>query len=183
MAEVKKEKSGGNPMLGVRVEKVTLNIGVGEGGDKLQNAKLLLERLSGAKAVLTKAHNRAPEFKIRQGDPIGTKVTLRHAAAVEFLRNALDAVDFRILPRSIDSSGNVSFGVKEYIDFPNAKYDPKIGMLGFDVCVTLSKPGRKVALRKIRRGKLGIRQRVSAQEAKAFMESLGANLSEEESEE
>ncbi len=169
----------------VRLAKVTLNIGVGEGGDKLANAKSLLERLTDGKtAVLTKARARNPSFKVRKGDPIGAKVTLRGAAAEELVKKALDARDYVLSPKSIDRAGNVAFGVREYIDFPGMRYDPKLGMMGFDVCLTLEKPGARVARRKIRRSKLPKKQRVTKVEAIAFMETkFGAKFEEAQKQE
>ncbi|MCX6767481.1 MAG: 50S ribosomal protein L5 [Candidatus Micrarchaeota archaeon] len=156
-------------MNGTRLEKLTLNVGAGQSRERLQSAKDLLERLSGQKAVLTKAKDRNPTWKTRKGDLIGVKVTLRGKRAGEFLKKALDAVDSRIQARSFDASGNFSFGVKEYIDFPGMKYDSKIGMLGFDVCVTLSRPGARIACRRIARKKVPPKQRVGPEEAKEFV--------------
>ncbi|MFH1750419.1 MAG: 50S ribosomal protein L5 [Candidatus Micrarchaeota archaeon] len=160
-----------NIMQEVRLEKLTLNIGIGAPGERLENAKVLLERLSGVNAVMTQSRDRNPTFKIRKGDNIGAKVTLRGKVAQELLKKALDVRDFTIKESSFDGFGNVSFGIKEYIDFPGMKYDPKIGMMGFDVCVTLSKAGRRISLRKIASTRLPHKQRVSKEEAMAFMQS------------
>lgn len=154
----------------VFLEKLTLNIGVGEGGQPLEMAKKLLEMVSGKKPVSTLARTRQPEFKIRQGEPIGAKITLRGAKAEEVLKNALKSVEMHVSPRSFDDYGNVAFGIKEYIDFPGLKYDPKIGMLGFDVCLSLRKKGSRVAKRKIAPRKLPKKQRVSKKEAQDFLE-------------
>lgn len=162
------------------MEKVTLNIGVGEGGEKLQNAKTLLETIAGSKAVITKARVRNPTFNIRKDDPIGVKLTLRGAMAEGVLKRALESLDGFLLPRSFDNDGNVSFGIKEYIDFPGVQYDPKIGMLGFDVCVTLAKPGKRVALRRLRKSRIGRKQKVSREEAQKFMqEKFGVQFAQE----
>ncbi|PIO06189.1 50S ribosomal protein L5 [Candidatus Micrarchaeota archaeon CG08_land_8_20_14_0_20_59_11] len=158
-----------NVMQRVVLEKLTLNIGVGEGGDALENGRKLIEKLSGSKAVITLSQGRNPTFKIKKGDPLGVKTTLRGASAEEFLKKALEAVEHGINERSMDGFGNVAFGVKEYIDFPGAKYDPKIGMLGFDVCISLRKPGARIARRRIATRRLPKRQRVSNEEAKAFL--------------
>lgn len=168
-------------MRAVRLEKVTLNIGAGEGGDKLEHAKMLLERLTQRTAIITIAKNRNPTWKLKKGDPIGVKVTLRGQPAAEFLKKALTAAEGKVKTTSFDSGGNVAFGVREYIDFPGAKYDPVIGMMGFDVCVTLSKAGRRVSLRRMRRARVPGKQRVTAAEAREFMHSsFGANVVEEE---
>ncbi|MEK6843702.1 MAG: 50S ribosomal protein L5, partial [Candidatus Micrarchaeota archaeon] len=79
-----------NIMQEVRLEKVTLNIGAGEPGERLENAKVLLEKITGKKAILTKAKDRNPTFKIRKGDNIGSKVTLRGELANEILKRSLD---------------------------------------------------------------------------------------------
>lgn len=170
-----------NALQQVVLEKLTLNIGVGEGGEKLQNAKSLLQKITGETPVITKARVRNPTFKIKQGDAIGVKVTVRGKPAAELLKRALDAVEFVVPARSFDNDGNVSFGVREYIDFPGVQYDPKIGMLGFDVCVTLKKPGKRVALRRLRKSGIGRKQRVSRPEAQGFMEEkFGVKFAAEE---
>ena len=141
-----------NKMKEIVIDKVTLNIGVGKAGQELENAKTLLQRLSGAKAVPTHAKSRNPVFHIRKGDIIGTKATLRRAPAFEFLKKALKVKTFTLPARSFDKEGNFSFGVPEYIEFPGAKYDPQIGMMGFDVCVTLRRRGFRVARRRHAKG-------------------------------
>lgn len=156
--------------MAVSLDKITLNIGVGQSGDVLENARALLKILTGKSPATTYARSRNPTFKIRKGDPIGVKVTLRGTDAKEFLKKALDAVDFKVPKKSADENGNVAFGIREYIDFPGAKYDPKIGMLGFDVCITLKKPGIRVSRRRIASRRLPKKQRVSSTEAHEFLE-------------
>ncbi len=160
-----------NRMAAARLEKVTLNIGTGAAGERLENAKVLLERVSGSTAVYTKAKARNPEFKIRKGDNIGVKVTLRGRKADEVLKKALDTIDGVLQQTSFDRNGNVSFGIKEYIDFPGMKYDPRLGMMGFDVCLTLRKPGTRITKRMVARRKLPKRQRVTEAEAMEFVKA------------
>jgi len=165
-------------MREILVDKVTVNIGVGQPGERLDYAKELLSKLTGKKPVETRAKRREPVFKLRKGLPIGVKVTLRRKEAEEFLEKALTARKRQISKRNFDKTGNFSFGVPEYIDFPGAKYDPKIGMFGFDVCVTLSRRGGRVGIRKIKRTKVGKNQRISKDEALAFAtEKLKAEVS------
>lgn len=160
-----------NKMRDAVVDKVTLNIGVGKAGQELQNAKSLLERLSGAKAVPTHAKVRNPVFKIKKGDVIGTKATLRGQSAIEFVKKALKVKGFALPSRSFDREGNFSFGVPEYIEFPGAKYDPNIGMLGFDVCVTLRRRGFRVGKRRRAKAKIGQRHRLTKQDGVEFAKS------------
>ncbi len=170
-------------MQQVQLEKITLNVGVGQSGEPLQRAKELLEKLSNSKPVLTAAKDRNPTFKIRKGDLIGAKVTLRKAAAQDVLGRCIKACENSLLLGNFDKNGNVSFGVKEYIDVPGMKYDPKLGMMGFDVAVTLSKPGIRVQRRKIAKTKVPQKQKVTREEAIAYIkDTFKANIKEKEDE-
>lgn len=167
-----------NPMRAIVIDKVTLNIGVGKSGQELENAKTLLQRLSGRQAVETLARSRNPTFHIKKGDPIGAKTTLRGNTAREFLKKALQARQQQLSGRNFDRMGNFSFGVPEYIEFPGAKYDPTIGIIGFDVCVTLRrKGGYRVQQRRRARARLGGRHRLSKEDGVQFArESLGIRV-------
>ncbi len=173
----------GKTMSEAFLEKVTLNIGSGEAGQKLENSRSLLERITGRKAVATKARARNPAFNVRKGDEIGVKVTLRGTEAAAFLKKALEVVDGKISERSFDDYGNVAFGVKEYIDLPGMKYDPSLGMIGFDVCLTLSKAGARVGRRRIAKRRLSRKQRVSKREAIDFVtKAFGVSVVSKEEE-
>ena len=178
------EKTGAqkaqNQMLGVVIEKVTLNIGVGQAGQELENAKTLLERLSGGTAIETLAKVRNPIFHIKKGDPIGAKTTLRGNGAAEFVKKALKVRDYTLSSRVFDALGNFSFGVPEYIEFPGAKYDPKIGIIGFDVCVTLKrKGGWRVIKRRYAKSKISKSHRLSKEDGMRFARDvLGAKVVE-----
>lgn len=158
-----------NPMREVKIEKVTVNIGVGQPGERLENAYNLLKEITGRKPVKTKAKERNPTFKIRPGLEIGVKVTLRGKEAEEFLKKAFQAVKNKLSERVFDDQGNFSFGIQEYIDFPGIKYKPEIGMFGFDVCVTLERPGFRVKRRKITKAKVGKEHRITKEEAISFV--------------
>jgi large subunit ribosomal protein L5 len=169
-----------NAMREIGIDKVTLNIGVGKSGQPLENAKALLVKLSGGlKPVATAAKVRNPIFKIKKGDLIGAKVTMRGPKALEFLKNALKVTDNKMSGRAFDKNGNFSLGVKEYIEFPGMKYDPKIGMVGFDVCVTLKrKGGSRVAKRRRGRAIIGKSHRITKEESVAFaQQKLNVELS------
>ena len=138
-----------NPMQIPRIEKVTVHVGVGESGEKLIKAEQLLTKLTNRKPVRTVSTHRIPAWGIRLGTPIGCKVTLRGDDAVEFLRNAFQA-KIAIKKSSFDKFGNFSFGIQEYIDFPDVKYDPEIGILGMDICVTMERKGFRLKRRKLK---------------------------------
>ena len=156
-------------MREIIIDKVTVNIGVGAPGDKLEQAKSLLSRLTeGRKPIETAARRRDPVFKLRKGLPIGAKITLRGTSAKTFLDKALIAKRKLLKESNFDKQGNFAFGVHEYIDFPGAKYDPAIAMFGFDVCVSLGRRGRRVSLRKLRYSSIGKRHRITKDEAMDF---------------
>ncbi len=131
-----------NPMREIRIEKVTLNIGCGSDQDKLKRAQKLLQNLANQKPVTTLTKTRTT-FGMTKKKPIGVKVTLRKEKAMNFLGDALQAVDNELKERQINDD-NFSIGIKEYIDLPKAVYDPEVGILGMDVCVTLERPGYSV---------------------------------------
>lgn len=155
-------------MKDVKIEKITLNIGVGSSGENLENAKNLLQKLTGQKPVATLSRKRIPTWDIRKDLPIGVKVTIRGKKALDFLDKCLDSIERKIKKKSFDKNGNFSFGVREYIDLPGFKYDPSIGMFGFDVCVTLIKPGYRISKRKRKPRSIPNKQRVKKEESIDF---------------
>lgn len=133
-----------NAMQVPAVEKVVINMGVGEGVNdrkKVESAAADLTRIAGQKAVITKARKSIATFKVREGQQIGCKVTLRKARMYEFLDRlvtiALPRVrDFRGLnPRSFDGRGNYALGIKEHIIFPEIDYDQAESVWGMDIVV------------------------------------------------
>lgn len=128
-----------------RLRKITLNMGLGEAvADKnvLKTAGEDLARISGQKAIITRAKKSEAAFKIRQGWSVGAKVTLRRERMYEFLDRLINVAiprirDFRGLPgKSFDGRGNYSFGVKEQIVFPEIDYDSIDALRGMDICIT-----------------------------------------------
>jgi large subunit ribosomal protein L5 len=169
-----------NPMKDILVEKVTLNIGAGEAGQKLDNAKTLLSMVTGKSPVITTAKGRNPLFKIKKGDDIGAKVTLRGKEAKDVLERAFKAVEHTLAERIFDQNGNFSFGVKEYIDFPGVKYDPKIGIIGFDVCVTLKRRGARVSRRRRFSSRVGKSHRITREDGIAFVKGMNVKVETEQ---
>jgi len=159
-----------NVMRTIQVDKVTLSIATHGEQDKIERAYALAKRLTGRKPVKTLATRKARTFRIRRRLPIGVKVTLRDKAGVDFLKKVSDAVDGRISASSFDDWGNFSFGLKEYLEIPGEKYDPRLGVIGMNINVTLSRPGFRVMRRKIKRCRIPERHRIKRQEAIEFVE-------------
>ncbi len=136
-----------NPMQVPRIERIVLNVGMGEA---VQNVKLLesaaaeLEQITGQKPILTRAKKAIAGFKLREGVPIGVKVTLRGARMHEFMDRlvavALPRIrDFRgISPKAFDGRGNYTLGLKEQLTFPEIKYDDIASIHGMDITFVTS---------------------------------------------
>jgi len=156
-------------MKTISIEKVTLNIGAGESGPKLDKAIKLLKNISGRNPVKTKTKKRIPTWKVRPGLEIGTKVTLRGEKAKELLKSFLLAKKNTLSKRCFDREGNFSFGVHEYLDIPDVKYDAEVGIIGLEIMVTLKRPGFRIKERRIGRSKIPRRHRISKEEAIEFV--------------
>ncbi|MBR9678681.1 MAG: 50S ribosomal protein L5 [Nanoarchaeota archaeon] len=156
-------------MKNVLVDKVTLNIGVGEAGEKVNKAGKVLQTITGQKSVNTSSKKRIPTWGIRPGVPIATKVTVRGKSAEELLKRLLNAVDNVVYERSFDKIGNISFGIRSYIDITDMKYDPSTGIFGLDVCVSFKRKGYRVKIRRRKPSKIGSSQLVTPEDTKKFL--------------
>lgn len=134
-----------NPMEVPKIEKVTINMGVGEGSQDKKKATIAaaeMELIAGQKPVITRAKNSIATFKLREGMPIGCKVTLRRERMYEFVDRLVTVAmprirDFRGLnPKSFDGRGNFAMGLKEQIIFPEIAYDDIDVVRGMDIIVT-----------------------------------------------
>ncbi|ELZ21843.1 50S ribosomal protein L5 [Natrinema limicola] len=152
-----------------RVEKVVVHMGVGQGGRELGKAEDIIEEITEQESVRTQAKRTEPDFGIRQGDPIGTKVTLRGDDASDFLEKALPLAD--ISATQFDDTGNFSFGVEEHTDFPSQEYDPNVGIYGLDVTVNLVRPGYRIAKRDKATRSIPSSHRLTHEDAIAFLEA------------
>ena len=162
-------EAGFHEMRQPRVEKVVVHMGVGEGGRELANAEEILQEVAGQQPVRTVAKNTVGEFGVREGDPIGAKVTLRGEEAHEFLGTALEFTE--LSASQFDQVGNFSFGVEEHTDFPSQEYDPNIGIYGLDVTVNLVRPGYRVRKRDKLSRSIPKAHRLNAEDAIAFLEA------------
>ena len=136
-----------SPMQIPKIMKITLNMGVGEAiGDKkvMANAVSDMQKIAGQKPIVTKARKSVAGFKVREGWPIGCKVTLRNDRMFEFLDRLISIAiprvrDFRGLSsKSFDGKGNYNFGIKEQIVFPEIEYDKIDAIRGLDIAITTS---------------------------------------------
>ncbi len=169
-----------NPMQQTRMEKLTLNVGAGKDQTLLGKGVVVLKMITGIEPVKTKTQLRVPTWGLRPGLPIGCKLTLRKQKAMDVLKRLLEAKDKKLVSSNFDESGNVNFGIPEYIDIPGTKYDPKIGVIGLQACVTLEKPGFRIKHRKIRAKRIPKKHKVSREESMTFMQkAFGIKIGEE----
>ena len=158
-----------NVMRVINLEKVVLNMGVGKSGDAIEIAKKALDQISGKKSCNRSAKKAQRDWGVRKGEPIGASVTVRGEDAKSLLKKLFEAKGNTVNGRSIDKMGNLSFGILEHIDIPGIKYDPKIGILGLDVSVRLSRPGFNIKLRSKHKASVGHTHKITPAEAKAYL--------------
>lgn len=158
-----------NPMKNIKIEKITLNIGAGKDQARLEKGVALLGVIGNAIPIKTKTSKRIQEWGLRPGLPIGCKVTLRKHKALSLLPRLFEAVELKLNEKQFDDNGNLAFGIHEYIEIPGIKYDPKIGIMGLEVCVTLERNGYRIKKRRLNARKIPMRHRITKQEAIEFM--------------
>jgi large subunit ribosomal protein L5 len=151
-----------------KIEKITINIGVGEAGERLKKAETVLKSITGHKPVETLSKTTNKDWAIRKRMPIGCKVTLRGSDADEFLKDALSTRENKMADYSFDDEGNLSFGIPDHTLFKSQKYDPNIGIFGMDVCITMKKHGFRIKHRRIASQKIPHRHRVKKEETIKF---------------
>jgi len=149
------EELGINNVMAVpKLTKVVINMGVGEAANDKKHLESALQNLTviaGQKPIVTKARKSVASFKIREGWPLGCKVTLRGSKMYDFMERLIKIAiprerDFRGLnPKSFDQQGNYTFGIKEQIIFPEINYDNIDNIRGMDVCINTSANNAKQA--------------------------------------
>jgi len=159
----------GNPMLIPVIEKVTVNMSVGQSGRPLEQAETILKKLTDQKPSKRKAKKTVREFGIRKGESIACLVTLRGEKAKAFLRKAFYAVENKLSKYCFDRQGNFAFGIKEHINIPGTRYSPELGIHGMDVAVSLGRAGYRVKRRHRNKSKIGKDHLLTAKEAILFI--------------
>lgn len=149
-----------------KIEKVVLN--VGGVGEKLEKGFILLQKLSGKKPVKVAAVKRIPTWNVRPGLQVGTKVTLRGPEAEAFIKRVLPAINNTIKEKQIRPNF-VSMGIHEYIEIPGIEYIREVGIMGFEMTIVFVRTGRRVALKKVKRGRVR-RQNVTVEEIEQIMQ-------------
>jgi len=162
-----KNQTKENKMRDIKIEKVVLNIG--GVGDKLEKGVILLKTLTNKKPVKVAATKRIPTWKVRPGLEVGTKVTLRGKEAEELLKRLLPSIENTLKARQIQDNF-ISFGIAEYIEIPEMEYIREVGIMGFEVTVVFTRPGKRVERKKAKSGNAK-RQIVKAEEIKEIMKT------------
>jgi len=152
-------------MREIKIEKVVLN--VGGTAEALEKGVKLLKLVTGKKPAKMMSKKRIPTWGVRPRLEVGAVVTLREGLE-EFLNRMLNTIDNTLKEKQI-SENNFSFGIKEYIEIPGIEYQRDIGIMGFDVTVVFKRTGKRVGIKKIKKGKIPKKQIITKEEIIKFM--------------
>merc|ERR1712157_597441 len=160
MTEKVAKNKNANPMRDMVIDKLCLNICVGESGDRLTRAAKVLEQLTGQSPVYSKARYTVRTFGIRRNEKIAVHCTVRGSKAEEILDRGLKVKEYELKKGNFSKSGAFGFGVQEHIDL-GIKYDPGIGIYGMDLYVVMKRPGFSITQRRRRKAKIGLQHKLT----------------------
>ena len=155
-----------NPMRKIKIEKLVLS--VGGIGENLEKGFKLLSFITKRKPAKMKSSKRIPSLNVRPGLEVGVVITIRKDKE-ELLKRLLAAVDNTLRKKQI-SENNFSFGIKEYLEIPGMEYQRDIKIMGLDVTIVFKRAGRRIKLKKIKKGRVSKKQIISREEIIKFME-------------
>jgi len=168
--EQETKQEGKNNMREIEIEKLVLNCGGTE--DKLERSVNLLKKITDRKVQRLQSTRRIPAFGISPKKQSGCKVTMRNKGQIkDLLMKFFAALDNTISAKQI-TENHVSFGIKEYIEIPGLSYEREIGILGFEASVVFKRKGKRVKMKKIKRGRLPKKQQVTKEEITEYLEKV-----------
>jgi len=163
----RKDQTKSAPMRAIYIEKLIVNICVGESGDKLTKAGRVLTELTDQEPVFSVARLTVRTFGIRRNEKIACHVTVRGEKAEEILNKGLQVHEYELKDRNFSSTGNFGFGIQEHIDL-GLKYDPSVGIYGMDFYVVLGRPGFRVSRKKKACSRVGVTHRITKDATKKW---------------